>query len=73
MGKSFTNYYGLIFGCPVGNELAGCGFKKIRQHQIKERLVYYNTMAESKKMILIEAHQHCLSVREKKTLFHESQ
>lgn len=69
----FSNYYGLIFDCPVGSEEVGCEFKNIRQFKIKERLAYYNKLADAEKISLIERHQRCLSAREKKSLFHESQ
>ena len=73
MAKSLTNYYGLVFNCPIGNELSNCEFKAIRELKIKERLAYYNTLTEHEKNTLIEKHQRCITVREKKTLFHESQ
>ncbi len=73
MAKCYTNYYGLIFNCPVGNEAINCDYKEIRQLKTKERLAYYNALPEYEKDKLIENHQKCLSVREKKTLFHESQ
>jgi len=73
MAKSYTNYYGLIFNCPVGIEKVECGYKTIRQLNAKERITYYNALTEQEKDSLIEKHQQCLSVREKKTLFHESQ
>lgn len=71
--KSYTNYYGLLFNCPVGAELDGCGYKKVRQFKSKERLIYYDTLNDVEKDLLIRRHQQCLSSREKKTLFHESQ
>jgi len=73
MAKCYTNYYGLIFNCPVGSEAINCDYKEIRQLKAKERLAYYNALPEYEKDKLIEKHQQCLSVREKKTLFHESQ
>jgi hypothetical protein len=73
MTNSYTNYYGLIFGCPVGNEAITCCYKKIRALDTKERLANYNALTEHEKNTLLEKHQRCLSVREKKTLFHESQ
>lgn len=73
MAKCYTNYYGLIFNCPVGNEAMNCDYKEIRQLKTKERLAYYKALPEYEKDKLIENHQKCLSVREKKTLFHESQ
>jgi len=73
MAKNYATYYGLVFNCPVGNELNHCDFKPIRQLRTKERLAYYNALTEHEKSTLIEKHQRCLNVREKKTLFHESQ
>ena len=73
MTRSFANYYGLVFGCPVGKELHNCGYRIIRQMKTKDRIAYYETMAENQKDSLIKKHQKCLSVRENKTLFHESQ
>jgi hypothetical protein len=73
MENYHSNYYGLIFNCPMGLETASCGYKNIRHLSIKERLNYIDVLTESKKKILVENHQQCLLVREKKSLFHESQ
>ena len=74
MTNNSANYYGLIFSCPVGEEIETCCFSKIRKVPIKEKLTYYNRLDEREKKVMIGKHQHCLSVREKKlTLFHESQ
>ena len=73
MAKSYTNYYGLIFNCPLGYESIKCDYKKIRQLETKERLTFYNALTDYEKERLLEKHLQCLSVREKKTLFHESQ
>jgi len=73
MAKCYTNYYGLIFNCPVGNEAINCDYKKIRQLKTKERLAFYNALSEHEKDKLLENHLQCRSIREKKTLFHESQ
>jgi len=68
-----TNYQGLIFNCPFDGELDNCNYKQIRRFTIKKRLAYYDALAEQEKMTLIEKHLQCLSAREKKTLFYESQ
>jgi len=73
MAKNFTDYYGLVFSCPVGVELSSCDFKQIRQLKIKERLTFFDALTEHEKGKLIAKHQKCLNAREKKTLFHESQ
>lgn len=73
MAKLYTNYVGLIFGCPIGAPLSTCDFNAVRQLKSRDRITYYNAMTEKEKDVLIERHQRCLSVREKKTLFHESQ
>jgi len=73
MEKCYTSYYGLLFNCPVDGGLESCGFKRIRQFTLKKRLIYFDALTMNEKKTLIEKHQKCLSVREKKTLFHESQ
>lgn len=67
------DYYGLIFNCPVGEEVDDCKYGKIRRLPIKERFSYFNDMTENEIGLLINYHLCCLSVREKKSLFHESQ
>jgi hypothetical protein len=73
MGNRYSDYYGLIFNCPIGIESLDCEYKKIRQLPLKERLMRINILTETEKKILIKKHQKCLLVREKKTLFYESQ
>jgi len=73
MGYNFINYYGLLFNCPFDSELISCRLKKIRLLTIKERLKYYSVLTEIEKTALIEEHKKCQLVRNKKSLFHESQ
>jgi hypothetical protein len=73
MGNRCSDYYGLIFNCPIGFESLDCGYKRIRQLPLKERISYVNVLTEAEKKNLVKKHQKCLLVREKKTLFHESQ
>lgn len=73
MKRQSTDYYGLIFKCPVGEEARGCEYRKIRKLPLKERLTYFNAMTEKELNSLVEFHQRCISVREKLSLFHESQ
>lgn len=73
MESLLTNFYGLIFICPLENELENCVYKKLRLLTAKERLNYYDALTEDEKLELLKQHQNCLLVREKKSLFHESQ
>ena len=73
MGNNYINYYGLLFSCPFDNELTTCGLRKIRRLATKERLNYYSALTENEKVTLIKKHRICLLVRDKKSLFHESQ
>jgi hypothetical protein len=67
MENCYSNYFGLIFKCPVESELYGCVYKKLRRLPSKEKIAYYNALTEDEKKVLIEKHQHCLAVREKKS------
>ena len=73
MNICYADYYGLIFKCPVGFESSDCEYNNIRQLPIKDRLLHINLLTEAEKKTLIKKHQKCLLIREKKTLFHESQ
>jgi hypothetical protein len=73
MGNNHANYYGLIFDCPIGKESVKCCYKRIRQLDFKDKLTYYNALTDQEKTVLVKNHQQCLLVREKQTLFHESQ
>ncbi len=65
MGNRYTDYYGLIFKCPIGFESSDCEYKNIRQLPIGDRLVYINLLTETEKNNLVKKHQKCLLVREK--------
>jgi len=73
MTKGDINYLGLIFDCPVGKELPNCSFGYIRKFKVRERLTHYEALSNKERDFMVEQHQNCLSSREKKTLFHESQ
>ena len=73
MGNRYSDYYGLMFNCPIGFESLDCEYKKIRRLPLKERITYINVLTETEKKTLVKKHQKCLLVRERKTLFHESQ
>lgn len=71
MEKCYSNYFGLIFKCPVESELNECVYKNIRRLPSKEKIAFYNALTEDEKKILIEKHQHCLEIREKKPSFYK--
>lgn len=73
MGNRYSDYYGLIFNCPIGIESSDCEYKKIRQLPLKDRLAFMDVLNDEEKKTLMKKHQKCIKVREKKTLFHESQ
>jgi len=72
MEKCNSNYYGLIFKCPVESELKSCVYSHIRELLSKERIVYYDALTDDEKKMLIEKHQRCLAARETKSLIHKS-
>jgi hypothetical protein len=73
MEKCYSNYYGLIFNCPVEKALNRCVYNKLRLLPTKKRITYYNALTEKEKTVLIEKHQYCLSLREKKNVLHRSE
>jgi hypothetical protein len=73
MGDNFSDYYGLLFNCPFDKELELCALKHMRLHTTKERLKYFEALTITERKALINKHHKCLLIREKKSLFHESQ
>jgi len=73
MKDNLSDYYGLLFNCPFDNELDVCALKKMRHRTTKERLIYYEALTITERKDLINKHHECLFIREKKSLFHESQ
>ncbi len=73
MGEYYSNYYGLLFNCPFGSEIKTCVLTKLRQKGTKERYIHFEALTHNERRVLIKQHHECLMVREKKSLFHESQ
>jgi hypothetical protein len=73
MGVNYSDYYGLLFNCPFDKELELCALKNMRLHTTKERFIYYEALTITERKALINQHHKCLLIREKKSLFHESQ
>ncbi len=67
MGRiDYTDYYGLIFGCPMEKELKQCVFRSIRSLPAQERIKYISRLTVEEKNQLVKNHQICLSNREYK-------
>ncbi|TKG95570.1 hypothetical protein EYV94_09015 [Puteibacter caeruleilacunae] len=62
----YSNYYGLLFDCPMGKPVEGCVFREIREMTISERLEYLKNVDPEIKAELIQKHQACLAKREEK-------
>jgi hypothetical protein len=69
MKNYISDYFGLIFYCPMVNEEEDCVFKNIRKLPLNKRLSYINVLTEAEKKTLIDKHRKCLMVREKKVPF----
>jgi hypothetical protein len=73
MGDSYSDFYGLLFNCPFDIELDVCAIKKMRLRTTRERINYFEALTMEERKALINEHHACLLIREKKSLFHESQ
>ncbi len=69
MDWNAMSFYGLIFDCPMGNELRDCAFKDIRKMNLHDRINFLNSMSDEQKSEIIKRHKHCLSCRENKVPF----
>lgn len=57
---------GLIFGCPMGEELDDCPLKKLRELPFHERIEAYEKMSQKERDEIQLHHEECLARREGK-------
>ncbi len=64
-GDYFSDYYGLLFDCPMNEEQCSCPFHEIRQiESFPERLKYFRSLTQEAKAFLIGQHIKCINQRE---------
>ena len=64
MYKNNSLLYGLVFECPLINELDSCPFKNIRTKPIRERWYFINNMTEPEKEKILNYHEKCFDNRQ---------
>ena len=64
MLEEYESLVGLIFACPMGDELDECMLKNIRTLPILKRIEVFESFSNDEKHELINQHKKCLSVRE---------
>ena len=67
--KEISDYYGLLFCCPMNSETKSCAFREIRNKDINERIQYMKLLSKDERSALIIKHKNCLSLRENKVPF----
>lgn len=64
-GDYFSDYYGLLFACPMNEEQCSCPFHDIRQiNPLPERLKYFRSLNQETKAFMIGQHIKCIGQRE---------
>ena len=69
MKRDHSDYYGLIFGCPMGSESKDCAYKTIRNKPLGERIKYIASITKDERSILVKRHKDCITRRENKVPF----
>ena len=69
MAKENSYYYGLVFGCPMNEELDTCAYKSIRSLSLAKRIQYINSLSSYDRTVLINKHKNCICQREDKVPF----
>lgn len=61
------NYYeGLVFGCPLGEEVSDCPLKEIRQiEDVEARLDTFWSLTNEERMRIEAHHRQCITRRER--------
>ena len=69
MAEDSSYYYGLVFGCPMREELETCAYKRIRKLSLAERIKYINSLNKLDRAALVNQHKRCIRQREDKVPF----
>ena len=69
MARNYSDFYGLIFGCPMGSELHNCIYKDIRKLPLQDRLKHIVTKTKDERSVLVKHHKKCIAHRENKVPF----
>lgn len=69
MKEENSYYYGLIFSCPMKDEIEACAYKDIRKLSLSERVNYIISLSSLDRTALIEKHRSCIRRRENKVPF----
>lgn len=69
MSKPNSNYWGLLFECPMNKETQGCSFDHIRKMALLDRIEYFNSLSTLEREELMKKHKKCLTGREGKVPF----
>ncbi len=59
------DYTGLLFDCPIKEEVQYCPFNELRQLDLKERFEVWKKFSENERNKLISLHHVCIYEREK--------
>lgn len=69
MTEDSSYYYGLVFGCPMREELETCAYKNIRKLSLADRIKYINSLKKYDRAVLVKKHKNCIRLRENKVPF----
>ncbi len=62
--QGLLDYSGLLFDCPLKEQLSGCPFSDLRKHELKERLDVWKNLSEEERNRLVNSHHICIYERE---------
>ena len=69
MSKNNTDYWGLLFQCPMNKETANCALVHVRQLPLLDRVKYFGNLNNQDREEIIRKHKKCLLGREKRIPF----
>lgn len=69
MARDHLDYYGLIFGCPMGLEHEDCVYKELRNKPLGERVKFIGSITKEERSVLVKYHKDCIARRENKVPF----
>jgi len=64
--KDFTNFYGVLYNCPVGDRCKDCPIEKTENISFMDKLKWFDNLCDGEKFNIENQHIECSNKRNKR-------
>lgn len=61
--KDFSEFYGILFGCPVGDRRQDCPLIRFENLSFKEKIQWFDKLSNEEKLDICKHHTECTDNR----------